>query len=223
MKHIVTVTYSDPSHEMMSMKGRTKSTNYMVEARNAPEAQLRASSYFRSMGYKIHSAVVNEQKAEAVPAVLKEEVEQIDEAGMDMTKTNAYQNAQTKAATKFYTTPIKPLAPYQAKTPRFPAVTVPDFGLGTNKPKTPSTQQRTPAPAKPAAPASERPAPAPARPAVPLVTVTARFATAACDGATERTPRPKAATATSAMRLNVVFVDICFLSVVELRTFRISA
>jgi hypothetical protein len=33
-------------------------------------------------------------------------------------------------------------------------------------------------------------------------------------GATEvKTPRPKAATATSAMRLKVVFVDICFLSI----------
>jgi len=47
--------------------------------------------------------------------------------------------------------------------------------------------------------------------------------TVACDGATERTPRPNAATATSAMRLNVVFVDICFLSIVELRTIRGSA
>ena len=36
------------------------------------------------------------------------------------------------------------------------------------------------------------------------VTVTA----VALEGATERTPRPKAATATSATRLNVVFVDI---------------
>ena len=31
------------------------------------------------------------------------------------------------------------------------------------------------------------------------------------------------ATATSAMRLNVVFVDICFLSIVDLRNFRRSA
>jgi len=45
----------------------------------------------------------------------------------------------------------------------------------------------------------------------------------ACDGATERTPRPNAATATSATRLNVVFVDICFLSIVEPRTIRDSA
>jgi hypothetical protein len=47
--------------------------------------------------------------------------------------------------------------------------------------------------------------------------------TAAFEGATERTPRPKAATATSATRLKVVFVDICFLSIVDPRTIRRSA
>jgi len=47
--------------------------------------------------------------------------------------------------------------------------------------------------------------------------------TTALEGAIDRTPRPKAATATSAMRLKVVFVDICFLSIVELRTIRTSA
>ena len=59
--------------------------------------------------------------------------------------------------------------------------------------------------------------------AEPFVTVTVVPVTVADDGATERTPRPNAATATSAMRLNVVFVDICFLSIVELRTIRSSA
>ena len=41
--------------------------------------------------------------------------------------------------------------------------------------------------------------------------------------ATATTLIPKAATVTSAMRLKVVFVDICFLSIVELRTIRSSA
>ncbi len=58
---------------------------------------------------------------------------------------------------------------------------------------------------------------------VPLTPVTVTADTVADEGATERTPRPNAATATSAMRLNVVFVDICFLSIVELRTIRGSA
>jgi len=39
-------------------------------------------------------------------------------------------------------------------------------------------------------------------------------------GATEeRVPNPKAATATSATRLKVVFVDICFLSISRVREF----
>jgi hypothetical protein len=36
---------------------------------------------------------------------------------------------------------------------------------------------------------------------------------AALEGAAESIPKPNAATATSAMRLKVVFVDICFLSI----------
>jgi hypothetical protein len=48
--------------------------------------------------------------------------------------------------------------------------------------------------------------------------VTPRFAADA--GATEvRTPKPREATATSAMRLKVVFVDICFLSISRVREF----
>jgi hypothetical protein len=50
---------------------------------------------------------------------------------------------------------------------------------------------------------------------VPTVSVAARDVLGvAVAGATEvKTPNPKAATVTSAMRLKVVFVDICFLSV----------
>jgi len=55
------------------------------------------------------------------------------------------------------------------------------------------------------------------------ITVSVISPAAACDGATERTPKPNAATATSAMRLNVVFEDICFLSIVDPRTIRGSA
>jgi hypothetical protein len=56
-----------------------------------------------------------------------------------------------------------------------------------------------------------------------LVTANVSEPTAALEGATERTPRPKAATVTSARRLKVVFVDICFLSIVDPRNFRRSA
>ena len=47
--------------------------------------------------------------------------------------------------------------------------------------------------------------------------------TAALEGATDITPKPNAATVTSAMRLKVVFVDICFLSIVDSRTIPDSA
>ena len=46
---------------------------------------------------------------------------------------------------------------------------------------------------------------------------------AAVEGTTDITPNPNAATVTSAMRLKVVFVDICFLSIVDPRNFRSSA
>ncbi|MBV5280427.1 MAG: hypothetical protein J0651_04065, partial [Actinobacteria bacterium] len=48
--------------------------------------------------------------------------------------------------------------------------------------------------------------------ALPVV-VAARPVPAALEGTTESRPKPKADTATSAMRLRSVFVDICFLSI----------
>jgi hypothetical protein len=46
---------------------------------------------------------------------------------------------------------------------------------------------------------------------------------AAFAGTTDRSPKPIAETATSALRLIVVFVDICFLSLVDPRAFPESA
>jgi hypothetical protein len=66
--------------------------------------------------------------------------------------------------------------------------------------------------------------------AVPTVTVVAageRAKVSDCvvadEGTTERRPKPIAATATSATRLSVVFVDIIFLSIVALETFSRAA
>jgi hypothetical protein len=53
----------------------------------------------------------------------------------------------------------------------------------------------------------------PANVALVTVTVLVIEAAAALDGTTESIPKPNDATATSAMRLKVVFVDICFLSI----------
>jgi len=57
----------------------------------------------------------------------------------------------------------------------------------------------------------------------PLVTEIVTPETAAVAGTEERTPRPNAATATSAMRLKFVVVDICFLSLVVTRNFLVTA
>ena len=46
---------------------------------------------------------------------------------------------------------------------------------------------------------------------------------AALAGATDKTPAPKAATATSAMRLKIVLLDISFLSLVVNKTFSFTA
>jgi hypothetical protein len=69
---------------------------------------------------------------------------------------------------------------------------------------------------------------APVSPAVPLVVdnvsgAVDRPVNVACEGAELRTPRPKAATATSAMRLKFVFVDMYFLSLVVTRNFLVAA
>jgi hypothetical protein len=48
-------------------------------------------------------------------------------------------------------------------------------------------------------------------------------ATVAVDGPEAITPRPNAATTASAIRLKFVFVDICFLSIVVMKTFSMAA
>jgi len=60
---------------------------------------------------------------------------------------------------------------------------------------------------------------------VPTVTDETVEAALAAGAATiiDRNPAPNAETATSAMRLRVVFVDICFLSIVDSRAFPESA
>jgi hypothetical protein len=61
--------------------------------------------------------------------------------------------------------------------------------------------------------------------AVPVEAASVRdgVLTSAFEGAVETVPSPNAITATSAMRLKVVFVDICFLSIVDLENLPSSA
>jgi hypothetical protein len=60
---------------------------------------------------------------------------------------------------------------------------------------------------------------------VPVVAESVIFAAGieACEGTELSTPRPNAATATSAMRLKFVVVDICFLSLVVNKYFSLAA
>jgi hypothetical protein len=58
---------------------------------------------------------------------------------------------------------------------------------------------------------------------VPVVDELVKVVAAACAGTDDSKPKPNADTATSAMRLRSVFVDIFFLSLVELGNFPISA
>jgi hypothetical protein len=64
MKHIVTVTTSNPAHEHVSLRRRQSTTNYMVEARNEDEALLRATAHFRGLGHYIHEAKIFKKKDE---------------------------------------------------------------------------------------------------------------------------------------------------------------
>jgi hypothetical protein len=65
---------------------------------------------------------------------------------------------------------------------------------------------------------------APVAVVIPVITeVSTSSPGAAFAGATVNIPKPREATATSAMRLKVVFVDICFLSLVDPKDFFRSA
>ena len=55
--------------------------------------------------------------------------------GMNPSATPAAKQQATKTAIDFFTKPVKKVPPYEAKKPRFPALTVPDFNLGTEKPR----------------------------------------------------------------------------------------
>ena len=77
MKHIVTLTTSNPSHEHIALRRKQNTTNFMVEAASEDEAIKRASAHFRKLGHYIHEAKVfkkkdnevNEALGLAIPAI----------------------------------------------------------------------------------------------------------------------------------------------------------
>lgn len=77
MKHVINLVVSQPGHEFVSMRSRTQQKTYLQEARDADEAINRATRHFRTLGFKVHSAVVSEQKqpevkVESAPQALSE-------------------------------------------------------------------------------------------------------------------------------------------------------
>ena len=90
MKHIVTLTISNPAHEHISLRRRQSTTNYMVEARDEAEAIFRASNHFKKLGNYVHNAVIAE-------STLNEEVKQIDEVGDTPAGRNRLNAVQARA------------------------------------------------------------------------------------------------------------------------------
>lgn len=79
MKHIVKLTLSNPSHEHISMRTRMKQQDYITEGKDESEAINRATRHFRTLGFKVHSAVIVEQKVE-IPEPVKAEPVALSEA-----------------------------------------------------------------------------------------------------------------------------------------------
>lgn len=64
MKHVVTLTTSNPSHEHVALRRKQSTTNFMVEAADEQTAILRATAHFRRLGHYIHEAKVFKKKDE---------------------------------------------------------------------------------------------------------------------------------------------------------------
>ena len=64
MKHVVTLTTSNPAHEHISLRRRQSTTNFMVEAADEQTAILRATAHFKRLGHYIHEAKIFKKKAQ---------------------------------------------------------------------------------------------------------------------------------------------------------------
>jgi hypothetical protein len=98
MKHIVKLTLSNPSHEHVSMRMRMKQQDYITEGRDESEAINRAARHFQSLGFKVHSAVIVEQKVE-IPEVNAEPVslsEAVDYKALEKPTVARVKSGETK-------------------------------------------------------------------------------------------------------------------------------
>jgi hypothetical protein len=76
MKYQVQISYTNPSHEHVTLRRRVETITRLVEASTEGEALNRAANQQRALGFKIQEAKVLQPLQ---PISLKEEVEQIDE------------------------------------------------------------------------------------------------------------------------------------------------
>lgn len=84
MKHVVELKYTNPSHEHVSLRRRVETVNRVVEAQTPDEALNRAANQQRSLGFRIQSANIVEQKIEEPNAeVIAEEVAAVEEVELD--------------------------------------------------------------------------------------------------------------------------------------------
>ena len=97
MKHIVKLTLSNPSHEHVSMRMHRKQQDYITEGRDESEAINRAARHFQSLGFKVHSAVIVEQKVELPDPVKAEPLsEAVDYKALEKPTIARIKSGETK-------------------------------------------------------------------------------------------------------------------------------
>jgi hypothetical protein len=171
MKHIVTLTTSNPGHEHIALRRRQSTTNYMVEATTEEEAITRASAHFRKLGHYIHEAKVFKKKdnelneglpdlvvrtAVTAAKVAKKELPKVFDTAADIFKTDKpLAVVSNKPAPVHVTRPVELPAPVNT-VEKIPAnVIVPVRPIPTPTPIKPAP---LPVPVKPA-PVNVRPVP----------------------------------------------------------------
>jgi hypothetical protein len=85
MKYQVQISYTNPSHEHVTLRRRVETVTRLVEASTEGEALNRAANQQRALGFRIQEAKVLQPLQ---PISLKEEVEQMDEVNRNKTKTD---------------------------------------------------------------------------------------------------------------------------------------
>jgi hypothetical protein len=78
MKYQVQISYTNPSHEHVTLRRRVETVTRLVEASTEGEALNRAANQQRALGFRIQEAKV------VKPASLNEEVESVDEASKNL-------------------------------------------------------------------------------------------------------------------------------------------